>query len=75
MFFGTLKGFLGVRRRLLNSVNTGINFSTADNESKNGNLNIYILYLYPLQQQRLLQLMKRFLFLKHPRYLHLKWKI
>ena len=35
------KGFLGVRRQLLNNVNTGINFSTADNESKNGNLNTY----------------------------------
>ena len=33
------KGFLGLRRQLLNNVNTGINFSTADNESKNGNLN------------------------------------
>ena len=33
------KGFLRVRRQLLNNVNTGINFSTADNESKNGNLN------------------------------------
>ena len=33
------KGFLGVGRQLLNNVNTGINFSTADNESKNGNLN------------------------------------
>ena len=35
------KGFLGVGRQLLNNVNTGINFSTADNESKNGNLNTY----------------------------------
>ena len=35
------KGFLRVRRQLLNNVNTGINFSTADNESKNGNLNTY----------------------------------
>ena len=35
------KGFLGVRRQLLNNVNTGINFSTADNESKNSNLNAY----------------------------------
>ena len=33
------KDFLGVRRQLLNNVNTGINFLTADNESKNGNLN------------------------------------
>ena len=30
-----------MRRQLLNDVNTGINFSTADNESKNGNLNTY----------------------------------
>ena len=29
----------------------------------------------PLQQQRLLQVMKRFQFLKHPQYHHLKWKI
>ena len=29
------------RRQLLNNVNTGINFSSADNEAKNGNLNIY----------------------------------
>ena len=35
-------GFLGVRRQLSNNVNTGINFSTANNESKNGNLK----YLY-----------------------------
>ena len=27
------EGLLGVRRQLLNNVNTGINFSTADNES------------------------------------------
>ena len=27
--------------KLLNNVNTWINFSTADNESKNGNLNTY----------------------------------
>ena len=33
------KDFLGVRRQLLNNGNTGINYSTADNESKNGNLN------------------------------------
>ena len=33
------KRFLGVRRQLLNNVNSGINFSTADNESKKGNLN------------------------------------
>ena len=36
-----MKGFLGVRGQLLNKVNTGINFSTAGNESKNGNLNTY----------------------------------
>ena len=30
-----------MRRQLLNNVNTRINFSTADNESKTGNLNIY----------------------------------
>ena len=30
-----------MRRQLLNNVNTGINFSTADNESKNSNLNTY----------------------------------
>ena len=35
------EGLLGVRRQLLNNVNSGINFSTADNESKNGNLNTY----------------------------------
>ena len=29
------------RRQSLNNVNTGINFSTADNESKNSNLNAY----------------------------------
>ena len=74
MFFGTLKGFLGVRRRLLNNVNTGINFSTADNESKTDNLNTNQSSSTPLQQQRLLQVMKRFLFLK-PHYRHLKWKI
>ena len=28
-----------MRRHFLNNVNTGINFWTADNESKNGNLN------------------------------------
>ena len=33
------KRFLRVRRQLLNNVNSGINFSTADNESKKGNLN------------------------------------
>ena len=33
------KRFLRVRRQLLNNVNTGINFSTADNQSKSGNLN------------------------------------
>ena len=32
-------GVLGVRRQLLNNVNTGMSFSTVDNESKNGNLN------------------------------------
>ena len=36
-----MKGFLRVRRHLLNNVNSEINFSTADNESKNGNLNTY----------------------------------
>ena len=36
-----MKGFLRVRRQLLNIVNTGINLSTADNELKNGNLNTY----------------------------------
>ena len=30
-----------MRRQLLHNVNTGINFSTADDESKTGNLNIY----------------------------------
>ena len=35
------KGVLEVRRQLLNNVNTGINFSTAHNESKIGNLNTY----------------------------------
>ena len=33
-----------MRRQLLNNVNTGINFSTADNESKNSNLkHLYII--------------------------------
>ena len=70
----------------MNNVKTGINFSTADNESKNGDLNVTIKVVvptttatfattYPLQQQRLLQVMKRFQFLKHPHHLHLKWKI
>ena len=36
------KGFLRARRGLLNNVKTGINFSTADNESKNGELNVTI---------------------------------
>ena len=35
------EGFLWVRRQLVNNVNTGIDFSTVDNESKNGNLNTY----------------------------------
>ena len=35
------EGFLRVRKQLLNNVNTGINFSTSDIESKNGNLNTY----------------------------------
>ena len=35
------KYVLEVRRQLLNNVNTGINFSTGDNESKIGNLNTY----------------------------------
>ena len=35
------KGFLRVRKQLLSNVNTGISFSTADNESKNSNLNTY----------------------------------
>ena len=29
-----MKGFLGMRGQLLNKVNTGINFSTAHNESE-----------------------------------------
>ena len=37
-----MKGFLRVRRQLLNNVKTWINFSTADNESKNGNFNRYL---------------------------------
>ena len=69
------KGLLGVRRQIVNNVNTGINLSTVNNESKKDNLNIMIKVVVPLQQQRLLQVMKRFLFLKHPQYLHLKWKI
>ena len=36
------KGFLGEKRQLLNNGNTGINLSTADNESKNGNLNSFL---------------------------------
>ena len=35
------EGFLWVRRQLVNNVNTGTDFSTVDNESKNGNLNTY----------------------------------
>ena len=31
-----------MRRQLLNNVKTWINFSTADNESKNGNFNRYL---------------------------------
>ena len=69
------KGLLGVRRQIVNNVNTGINLSTVNNESKKDNLNIMIKVVVPLQQQRLLQVMKRFLFLKPSQYLHLKWKI
>ena len=36
-----MKGYLRVRTQFLNNENTGINFSTAENESKNGNLNTY----------------------------------
>ena len=32
------KGFLGLRRQLVNNVNNGINLSTVNNESKNDNL-------------------------------------
>ena len=51
-------------------------FKSADNESKNGNL--YIIKVSSsirTELQRFLQVMKRFLFLKNPHYLHLKWRI
>ena len=34
-------GFFRSGRQLVNNVNTGISFSTLDNESKNGNLDTY----------------------------------
>ena len=66
-----------MRRRLVNNVNTGINLWTVNKESANDMLNIHYQEwsYYPLQQQSLLKVIKRFLFLKHPHYLHLKWKI
>ena len=36
------KGFLGVKKQIINNVNTGINLSTVNNESKKDNLNIMI---------------------------------
>ena len=52
----------------VNNVNTGINLSTVNNKSKNDNFNTHQSnkVVLPLQQQRLLQVMKRFLFLKQP---------
>ena len=73
------KRFLGKRRQLVNNGNTGINLWTVNNETKNDNLNIHDQsewWYYPLiLQERLLKVIKRFLFLKHPQYLHLKWMI
>ena len=37
------KAFLGVIREFVNNVNTKINLSKVDNESKNHDLNVYIL--------------------------------
>ena len=35
------KSFLGMKRQLVNNVNTGINLSTVNNESENDSLNIH----------------------------------
>ena len=69
------KRFLGVRRQLVINVNTGINLWTVTNESKNDNLNIHDESGGITPATATFTKNNKPLFLKHPQYLLLKWKI
>ena len=67
-----------MRRQLLNNVNTGNDFSTAHNESKNGNLNAYYIIkvvVVPIATATFATSNEMFSVSQTPAFLHLKWKI